>query len=70
MLLWGNSVIPKLVKTKDAAVLLVDKIWATPAVRCVGYSKSSSVEPVRWPVKPQQVKNESVLLDLTSLQKI
>lgn len=30
---------------------------------------SSLVEPVRGPMKPQLIKNRSVLLDLISLQK-
>ena len=70
MLLWGDSVIPKWVKTKDAALFLVDKIWATHVIQYVGYSKSSSLESVRWPMKPQQMKNGNVLFSLTSLQKI
>lgn len=54
-----------MVKAKDASVLLVDKIWAIHGVQYVGYNKSSLTKPM----KPQQMKNGNVLLDLTNLQK-
>lgn len=56
--LWGNSTFSKLVKAKDASVLLVDEIWATHEVQCVTYSKSSSVELM----KLQQVKKWKCLI--------
>lgn len=60
VLLWSNSAFPKLVKIRDAAVLLVDKIWATHVVQYVDYNRSSS-KPVRWPMQPQQMKNGSTV---------